>query len=89
MTYFQMFDDANHRTGCRLLDMLLSYNGYDLDIKKVFEKNEESLTYIIPIIYDTNDEINIDSRWYDSIKLPNSDHQFFSDDKIYIYKYNS
>ena len=81
MTHFQMFDDANHKTGCRLLDMLLSYNGYDLDIKKVFEKNKESLTYIIPIIYDVNDEINIDNKWYDSIKLPNIGHQFFHDDK--------
>ena len=72
MTHFQIYDDANHRTGCRLLDMLLSYNGYDLDIKKVFEKNEESLTYSIPIIYDVDDPINIDDRWYDFIKRPDT-----------------
>ncbi len=81
MTHFQMFDDANHRTGCRLLDMLLSYSGYDLDIKKVFEKNKESLTYIIPVIYEVDDKINIDNRWYDSIKSSNVEHQIFNDDK--------
>ncbi len=68
MTHFQLFDDANHRTACRLLDMLLSYKGYDLDIKKVFEKNKESMTYSIPIVYDVNDKISIDDRWYDTIK---------------------
>lgn len=71
MTHFQMFDDANHRTGCRLLDMLLSYNGYDLDIKKVLETNKESMTYVLPLIYELDDEINIDKRWYDSIKFSN------------------
>lgn len=74
MTLFQMFDDANNRTGCRLLDMLLSYNDYELDVKKVFEKNKESLTYIIPIIYKPDDEISIDPIWYDSIKIPNINH---------------
>ena len=81
MIHFQIFDDANHRTGSRLLDMLLSYKGYDLDIKKVFEENKESMVYAIPLIYGVNDKIDIDDKWYDSIKLPNSDHQLFNGDK--------
>ena len=81
MTHFQMFDDANHRTGYRLLDMLLSYNGYDLDIKKIFKKNKESITYIIPLIDEANEKINIDYRWYDSIKPFNIEWLSFNEAK--------